>query len=207
MLMCSHIFQFWETFKLSTSTIGELLAIDFIIGVTNFLAREALSLRNKLTNLNLFCRDIRERQLENQKCLHLILDFPWVWNPIWISVFEWSTLTEHCCILVTLRRALNSNLFLKHEISNFNLKVINEKLIIRKNSGFLFERICLLVVNHAFCKNFTIRARKKIKNKQTLVFLMSFLYVQIKLQGSTLRAIQNNLNRYDDWLCVWREGM
>ncbi|RNA24552.1 hypothetical protein BpHYR1_030124 [Brachionus plicatilis] len=26
-------------------------------------------------------------------------------------------------------------------------------------------------------------------------------------QGSTLRAIQNNLNRYDDWLCVWREGM
>ncbi|RNA13001.1 hypothetical protein BpHYR1_012419 [Brachionus plicatilis] len=27
------------------------------------------------------------------------------------------------------------------------------------------------------------------------------------IQGSTLRAIQNNLNRYDDWLCVWREGM
>ncbi|RNA07748.1 hypothetical protein BpHYR1_005530 [Brachionus plicatilis] len=26
-------------------------------------------------------------------------------------------------------------------------------------------------------------------------------------QGSTLPAIQNNLNRYDDWLCVWREGM
>ncbi|RNA32180.1 hypothetical protein BpHYR1_039839 [Brachionus plicatilis] len=26
-------------------------------------------------------------------------------------------------------------------------------------------------------------------------------------QGRTLRAIQNNLNRYDDWLSVWREGM
>ncbi|RMZ99141.1 hypothetical protein BpHYR1_022562, partial [Brachionus plicatilis] len=26
-------------------------------------------------------------------------------------------------------------------------------------------------------------------------------------QGGTLRAIQNNLNRYDDWLCVWRGGM
>ncbi|RNA16095.1 hypothetical protein BpHYR1_020056 [Brachionus plicatilis] len=28
-----------------------------------------------------------------------------------------------------------------------------------------------------------------------------------RYQGSTLRAIQNNLNRYDDLLCVWREGM
>ncbi|RNA19275.1 hypothetical protein BpHYR1_021377 [Brachionus plicatilis] len=32
-------------------------------------------------------------------------------------------------------------------------------------------------------------------------------YFGIWLQGSTLRTIQNNLNRYDDWLCVWREGM
>ncbi|RNA44153.1 hypothetical protein BpHYR1_043603 [Brachionus plicatilis] len=31
--------------------------------------------------------------------------------------------------------------------------------------------------------------------------------MNFKAKGSTLRAIQNNLNRYDDWLCVWLEGM
>ncbi|RMZ97745.1 hypothetical protein BpHYR1_023694 [Brachionus plicatilis] len=31
--------------------------------------------------------------------------------------------------------------------------------------------------------------------------------LDFEIQGGTLRAIQNNLNRYDDWLCVWRGGM
>ncbi|RNA22829.1 hypothetical protein BpHYR1_016701 [Brachionus plicatilis] len=36
-------------------------------------------------------------------------------------------------------------------------------------------------------------------------FPKSQFLVFYSCQGSTLRAIQNNLNRYDDWLCVWRE--
>ncbi|RNA10459.1 hypothetical protein BpHYR1_035490 [Brachionus plicatilis] len=46
---------------------------------------------------------------------------------------------------------------------------------------------------------------KIMHNKKTILKLYILVFFQII--GSTLRAIQNNLNRYDDWLCVWREGM
>ncbi|RNA39370.1 hypothetical protein BpHYR1_001224 [Brachionus plicatilis] len=39
------------------------------------------------------------------------------------------------------------------------------------------------------------------KKKLQIKTLISLKIVKIKIQGSNLRAIQNNLNRYDDWLC------
>ncbi|RNA34615.1 hypothetical protein BpHYR1_028956 [Brachionus plicatilis] len=58
-----------------------------------------------------------------------------------------------------------------------------------------------------------LRDQTIIKSKKSAKIVVFIKIPNIPLkkyrncQGSTLRAIQNNLNRYDDWLCVWREGM
>ncbi|RNA00692.1 hypothetical protein BpHYR1_022292 [Brachionus plicatilis] len=48
----------------------------------------------------------------------------------------------------------------------------------------------------------------KISSVNATCYNIQILVMMCKIsQGSTLRAIQNNLNLYDDWLCVRREGM
>ncbi|RNA08394.1 hypothetical protein BpHYR1_001026 [Brachionus plicatilis] len=112
----------------------------------------------------------------------------------------------------------------KQVVAEKKLKIVTYAKRQRKHVEILAQSINRLVPNNSLIFNLernnnknnskiiygTDSSRLFITILEIIIIVVAnsfFIGAEIFSKGSTLRAIHNNLNRYDDWLCVWREGM